>query len=156
MRSVEQWFGEYQRSHSHPSNKRLHWICVPAIVMSIIGALWSIPVPAALAEFSAWLNWATLVAGVAVVYYAVLSPPLAVGAAVVFIAMFAIVSVLEGLPWPLWATSLAIFIVAWIGQFVGHAIEGRKPSFMEDIQFLMIGPLWLLGFVYRRLGLRYS
>lgn len=156
MRTVDQWFAEYQRSHSHPSNKRLHWICVPLIVLTVVGALWSIPVPAVMAEQSPWLNWATLIAALAVVYYAVLSPALAVGAAVIFVAMFAIVSWLDSLPWPLWATCLVVFIVAWIGQFIGHAIEGRKPSFMEDIQFLMIGPLWLLGFVYRAVGIRYS
>ena len=56
---------------------------------------------------------------------------------------------------PLWQVCLAIFVVAWIGQFVGHAVEGRRPSFFKDVQFLLIGPLWILAFVYRRLGLSY-
>ena len=59
------------------------------------------------------------------------------------------------LPWPLWLTSLTIFVVAWIGQFIGHAIEGRRPSFFKDLQFLLIGPLWLLAAAYRRIGLSY-
>jgi uncharacterized membrane protein YGL010W len=48
-----------------------------------------------------------------------------------------------------------VFAVAWIGQFVGHGIEGRKPSFLEDVKFLLIGPAWLLGDLYRRLGIAY-
>jgi uncharacterized membrane protein YGL010W len=55
----------------------------------------------------------------------------------------------------LWVTSLVIFVAAWIGQFIGHAIEGKRPSFFKDLQFLLIGPLWLLAAAYRRLGLRY-
>ena len=56
----------------------------------------------------------------------------------------------------LWAICLGIFVVAWIFQFIGHKIEGKKPSFFKDLQFLMIGPAWLLGFVYRKIGLKYS
>ena len=53
-----------------------------------------------------------------------------------------------------WRLSLAIFIVAWIGQFIGHKIEGKKPSFFEDLQFLLIGPAWLLSFIYNKLGIK--
>ena len=59
------------------------------------------------------------------------------------------------LSYPLWETSLIIFIVSWIGQFIGHKIEGKKPSFFQDIQFLLIGPLWLLSFVYNKIGIKY-
>ena len=56
---------------------------------------------------------------------------------------------------PLWQTALVVFVLAWIGQFIGHSIEGKKPSFFQDVQFLLIGPIWLLGFVYRKLGIPY-
>jgi uncharacterized membrane protein YGL010W len=69
--------------------------------------------------------------------------------------MFGVTQWLAALPWPLWLTSLAIFVVAWIGQFIGHHIEGKRPSFFKDVQFLMIGPLWLMAAAYRRAGLRY-
>jgi uncharacterized membrane protein YGL010W len=55
----------------------------------------------------------------------------------------------------LWLTSVTIFAVAWIGQFIGHAIEGKRPSFLEDLQFLLIGPLWLLAAAYRKIGVSY-
>lgn len=156
MRTVTQWLDEYGDSHRNAVNKRLHWTCVPAIVISVIGMLWSLPDPAAFGSVSPWLNWATIAAALSLVYYFVLSPPLAVGSALVFAAMFAIVIALERLPWPLWWTCAAIFVVAWVGQFIGHAVEGKRPSFFKDLQFLLIGPLWLLAFVYRGLGLRYQ
>ena len=155
MRSVAEWLGEYGESHVDPTNKLLHWVCVPLIVLALMGMVWSIPVPAVFAEVSPWLNWATLSAVLALVYYASLSARLAVGIAIAFAVMFAILNALAELPWPLWATSLAIFVAAWVGQFIGHAIEHKRPSFFKDVQFLLIGPLWLLAALYRRLGITY-
>ena len=62
MRSAEQWLAEYGSSHRNPTTERLHWICVPVIVMTVLGLLWALPVPAALAQVSPWLNWGTLAA----------------------------------------------------------------------------------------------
>ena len=155
MRTVEQWFGEYGESHTHPRNELLHFICVPAIVMTVIGFLWSIPVPRAFAAVSPWLNWGTVSVALAVVYYFTLSVPLGIGAALGLAALLGVVSWLDTLTWPLWQTCVVVFVVAWIGQFIGHAIEGKRPSFFKDVQFLMIGPLWLLGHVYRRFGIDY-
>ena len=155
MRGVSEWLGEYGASHQNPTNKLLHWICVPPIVLAVMGFLWSVPVPAALAALSPWLNWATLAAAAAVVYYLALSPALAAGIALAFLVLLGLTQWLTGLPWPLWLTSLAIFLIAWTGQFAGHAIEGKRPSFFKDLQFLLIGPLWLLAAAYRRLRLPY-
>lgn len=155
MKSVADWFTEYGESHAHSTNKLLHWICVPLIVLSIMGFFWSIPTPTALSSISPWLNLATLIALLAVVYYVVLSPTLAIGISIAFVALFAILQALDTLPWPLWLSSLVIFVAAWIGQFIGHAIEGKRPSFLKDLQFLMIGPLWLVASLYQRFRIRY-
>jgi uncharacterized membrane protein YGL010W len=155
MRSVSDWLGEYGGSHQNPVNKLLHWICVPPIVLAVLGLLWSTPVPVVFADVSPWLNWATLAAAAALIYYLVLSPALAAGVLIAFIALLLITQRLAHLPWPLWLTSLVIFVVAWIGQFVGHAVEGKRPSFFKDLQFLLIGPLWLLAAAYRRLSVPY-
>jgi uncharacterized membrane protein YGL010W len=155
MRTVEQWFGEYGESHSNPRNEWLHIICVPPIVMSVIGFIWSIPVPAAFTEISPWFNWATLAIALAAVYYFTLSFALGFGAAIALVAMAFLVSWLDTFAWPLWLTCLLIFAIGWVGQFIGHAIEGKRPSFFKDLQFLLIGPLWLLGHLYRRLGISY-
>lgn len=155
MRSANDWLDEYGESHSHPVNEVLHSICVPLIVLSLMGLLWSLPVPRALEPVSPWLNWATLTVLAALAYYCALSLRLAVGVACAFGLMFLALSALMRLPWPLWATSLALFAAAWVGQFIGHAVEGRKPSFFKDVQFLLIGPLWLVMRLFGRWHLKY-
>jgi uncharacterized membrane protein YGL010W len=155
MRTVGEWMTEYGESHRHPVNERLHCICVPLIVLSVLGLLWSLPVPDAFARISPWLNYATLVALGTVAYYFRLSARLAIAAALALAAMLATLSATTSAPWPLWKISLAVFAAGWSGQFIGHAIEGRRPSFFKDLQFLLIGPLWLVTNLFRRLRLRY-
>lgn len=155
MRTVEQWLQEYGESHRNTTNKTLHWICVPIIVVSLIGLLWSLPAPSAWRDVSPLLNWGSVFLFASVLYYLVMSWSLALGMAVfVGIVMLSIVG-LQNLPWPLWSVCITLFAVAWVGQFIGHHYEGRRPSFFKDIQFLMIGPLWLLSFVYRKLRIPY-
>lgn len=155
MRTVNEWLDEYAASHQNPTNKVLHWICVPPIVLAVLGLVWALPVPGAFSDVSVWINWATLLVVATVVYYFILSPSLATGLLLVLVVLLLVTERLTRLPWPLWITSLTVFVVAWIGQFVGHAIEGRRPSFFKDVQFLLIGPLWLLAALYRKLGVPY-
>ena len=155
MKSVDQWLDEYGESHQNSANKTLHWICVPIIVVSLIGLLWSLPTPASWREISPLLNWGSLFLASSVLYYMMISVSLALGMALfVVLVMLSIVG-LQNLPWPLWSVCVALFVLAWIGQFIGHHYEGKRPSFFKDIQFLMIGPLWLLSFVYRKLRIPY-
>ena len=155
MRTVNDWLSEYGVSHQNPTNKLLHWICVPLIMLTVFGLLWSLPVLPLFSDISPWLNWATITAAGLLLYYLVISPALAAGVLIAFLLLLLVTQWLSTLPWPLWLVSLTIFVVAWIGQFVGHAIEGKRPSFFKDVQFLLIGPLWLLAAAYRRLGLGY-
>jgi uncharacterized membrane protein YGL010W len=154
MQGAAYWLDEYSASHRNPINKTLHWICVPLIVWSLIGVLWSLPAPGrAQLEYA---NWASYAVAAAILYYAALSMPLALGILPVLAAMLFSVDALDQLArTPLWAVSAAVFVLAWIGQFIGHAIEGTRPSFFKDLQFLLIGPLWLLAALYRRAGIRY-
>lgn len=151
MKTADQWFDLYGESHRNPLNKGIHWVCIPLIVISLLGLLISIPLPLG----AAWLDPALLLLALGLGFYCLISLRLAAGMLVVSTAMYLAALALGSLPFPLWASSLAIFVLAWIGQFIGHVIEGKKPSFFQDLQFLLIGPLWLLGFVYRRLGLSY-
>lgn len=146
MKTMRQWLDEYGESHRHPTNKVIHWVCVPAILFCVLGILWLLPVPQVAMPLGPWINWATLVTALAVIYYLVLAPGLALGMAVVTFAMLAIVHRLEqAVSFPLWLLFTGVFVAAWIGQFIGHEIEGRKPSFFKDLQFLLIGPAWLLA-----------
>lgn len=155
MRPADDWFNDYGASHQNPTNKAIHWICVPFILLTVLGMLWAAPVPAAMASVSPWLNWATVVMVLSLIYYFALSPSLGAGMSIV-LALFAyILHTLAAAGLPMMTASVSVFVLAWIGQFIGHHIEGKKPSFFKDIQFLMIGPIWLLGFIYRRMGVTY-
>ncbi len=155
VKSVDSWLEEYGESHQNPVNKAIHWVCVPLIALSLVGVLWDLPVPRAFVEISPVMNWGMLFLMASIVYYFILSPRLAAGMVIVLAGFVLALWWLDTLPIALWQISVAIFVAAWIGQFIGHAIEGQKPSFFKDLQFLMIGPLWLLSFVYRRLGIRF-
>lgn len=155
MKTVDQWLAEYGESHQHPRNKLLHWICVPVIVVSLVGLLASLPVPPVFAAVAPRLHWGTLLLALGVLYYFILSWSLAWGMVAFVLAVQLAVTGLERLPGALWVVCAALFVVAWIGQFVGHHLEGKRPSFFKDVQFLMIGPLWLLASIYRRLRIPY-
>ena len=156
MRGVAQWLDDYGECHRNHANKALHWICVPVIVWCVLGLLWSLPIPREVLAMSPAANWGTLAVLAAILYYSLLSIPLALGALPVLLAMLWSIDLLKPTsPVPLWSICVVLFIIAWIGQFIGHAIEGRRPSFFKDVQFLMIGPLWLLADLYRRWGIRY-
>ena len=155
MRTVQSWLDEYSESHRNPVNKQIHWVCVPLIMLSVLGMLWTVPTPGFFASVSPYLNWATLLILLSIIYYFMLSVRLAAGMLLVSFAMCLVLGVLARLPWPLLWTSVAIFVGAWIGQFIGHKIEGRKPSFFKDLQFLIIGPVWLLADAYKKLGFAY-
>ena len=151
MKNVDAWLDHYGESHQNKTNKIIHWVCIPFIMFSVLGLLASIPV-----RFGApWLHLGTAAAVLGTAYYFALSPRLAVGMLTVSAIMLGLLEGLAVLGPPLWASALGIFVAAWVVQFIGHEIEGKKPSFFEDVQFLMIGPLWLLAALYRRVGLSY-
>lgn len=146
MKTLDQWMDEYGASHRNATNKLLHWICVPLIAWSLAAALKTIP----------WtygdLNAASVVGMLTLAYYFRLSWRLALGMTVIFASAYRTIVDLHaalgiGLLW----LAIAVFVAAWIGQFIGHHVEKQRPSFFKDLQFLLIGPLWLLDAVYRRL-----
>jgi len=156
MAQLQALLDEYSESHQNPTNKLIHWLCVPSIVWSVIALLWVIPFPAAVGIGGYPLNWAVVVLMLAQIYYFKKSLSLGAGLLLVNLVLLWLVHwVAENVAFPLWKIGLAVFVIAWIIQFVGHEIEGKKPSFFKDVQFLLIGPAWLLSFVYRKLGLAY-
>jgi uncharacterized membrane protein YGL010W len=154
-RNIHEWLEAYGESHQNPTNKLIHWVCVPGIFLTIAGLLWAIPTPAFMAEIP-FLNWATICLAFVLLFYLRLSALLALGMAVFSFACVAFVAWYEQSgPAGLALTCTIFFVVFWILQFVGHKIEGKKPSFFEDLQFLLIGPAWVIGFAYRKLGIQF-
>jgi uncharacterized membrane protein YGL010W len=156
MRTADQWLDDYGDSHRNHTNKALHWICVPVIAWCVLGLLWSLPVPAGMRALHPAANWGSIAVLAALLYYSVLSLRLMLGVLPLLLTfLWSIDQVDRWQAVPLWSICVLLFVLAWIGQFVGHAIEGKRPSFFKDLQFLMIGPLWLLADVYRRAGIRF-
>lgn len=150
-RPIDRWLQSYSGDHVDPTNQLIHLVCVPAILWTVTAGLWIIPVPSALARPGAWMG---MVMFLVLAWYWRLSRPLAMGMLVAFVAFGFLNHALwlrigsANLGW----LALAVFVAAWIGQFIGHKFEGRKPSFFTDLTYLLIGPLWTLDKLYRKLG----
>ena len=142
QRPIDRLLAYYSESHLHPLNEAIHCICVPAIVFALLGMVWSLH------------PWAAVLVSLAsLAYYLWLSRPFALGMLLMSLAMLWGLSAIP--PEQLFVLALAVFVLGWIGQFVGHKIEGKNPSFFDDLRYLLIGPLFVLAVLYRRLGVVY-
>jgi len=156
VRSLSEFLAAYGESHQNPLNQWVHIVCVPAILISTLGLLWLVPVGQwlGLAETTAfWVNGATIVAALSGLVYLKLSVGVLVLMAGWFaVSLWAILAVLEA-GWSLLWTSLVVWLVAWAVQVYGHKVEGKKPSFVEDLVFLLIGPIFVSIEFAAKLGL---
>ena len=141
-RTIDTLLAKYSESHLNPTNELIHFVCVPVIVFTLLGLLWALHPLVALAAAVA-----------SMAYYFRLSKPFAVGMLLMAAVMLFILAALP--QQTILPLSVTIFVLAWIGQFIGHKIEGKKPSFFDDLRFLLIGPLFVLSFLYRRLHVAY-
>ena len=149
IKDIHQWISSYGESHQNPTNKKIHWICVPLIMFTLLGVL-------SLVKFYN-MNLAYGLIFFALIFYLRLSIPISVGMFLISAIQLSLIYYLEQIlliPTLLYIY-VVVFIIAWIGQFVGHKIEGKKPSFFKDLQFLLIGPAWLLSFIYKKIGIKY-
>jgi uncharacterized membrane protein YGL010W len=140
-RRVDQLLAHYEESHRHPTNEVIHFVAIPLIMFSLLGLLFAL---------HPWVAYGFVLASLA--YYARLN--------LVFLLTMAALSAValagvHALGEHVLATSLVIFVGAWIAQFIGHRIEGRKPSFFEDLQYLFVGPIFVLSKLFLKLGIRW-
>lgn len=140
-RRVDALLAHYGDSHRQPTNEAIHCVAIPLIMLSLLGLLWAI---------HPWLAYA-LVAG-SLVYYARLSAVFLVAMAVISVIGLVLVRAMGE---HVLVISAVIFVLAWIAQFVGHKLEGKKPSFFEDLQYLLVGPMFVLSLAFRKLGVRW-
>ena len=165
MKTMRGWLDAYGVNHQNSTNELIHWFCVPIIFFSVIGLLASIPHDILLNLFGGisvglepYVHFGTIVIILALVFYIRLSISMAIG--ILVWCLFCLwgnaqLEMIEPFGLVLWQVSLILFALGWIGQFIGHKIEGAKPSFLEDIQFLLIGPAWLMGFIYKKIGIKF-
>jgi hypothetical protein len=154
MSSADHWLRQYGEDRPQASLTVLDWLCVPVIVTGLIGLLWSLPVPRSLG-MTGVLNWGTLFLMATIVYYFIVSMALAVGSLPFVALVVVVVAWLDRFAAPLWFISALAFAIAWTVQVLAYRLEGRKLRMIHDLQYLMIGPLWLLARIYRRFGIPY-
>ena len=153
MRTMQDWLDSYSSDHQNPTNRLFHWFCVPPIVWSVIALLWAIPVPATLFRPG---TVAVAVMVLAFYWYWKHSHRLAIALLIAFALLGLITNLLYyrlgagSLCW----LAIGVFVVAWIGQFIGHQFEGRRPSFLTDLSYLLIGPAWLMAKLLHGLGFK--
>ena len=153
MRTIEKLLAQYSESHKNKTNIIIHGIAVPSIFFVTFGLIWSIPVPDFIAMFG--ITWAHIVALPVLFYYFKLSGPIGAAMTLFTIACFGGVKLLVYLQISVWQFCLALFVVMWILQFIGHVIEGKKPSFFDDLRFLLVGPAWWWMHWLKRLNISY-
>jgi uncharacterized membrane protein YGL010W len=157
MRTIDKLLNEYGESHQNGTNKIIHWICIPLIMFSLVGVLWSIPFPKNI--LNGWITIGSVVIMLSMLYYIRLSIPLFVGflgiGGLLIVGNYFLFEYINHDYLKMFEISFIIFFLAWVGQFYGHKIEGKKPSFLKDLQFLLIGPAWLLHFIYKKIGINY-
>ncbi len=143
MRSLEELLEEYSKSHQNSINIAIHKIMVPLIMWSILGLMYNVPI----GPYS-FLNLSLCFTVGCLIYYFYLSLRSGLSMCLLSVIMLFSLYVMDHFySLPVLKISLLVFLLAWIFQFVGHKIEGKKPSFLEDILFLLIGPLWTISFL---------
>lgn len=157
MRKIDLLFAEYAESHRNSTNKFIHWICVPLIFWSILGFISLIPSKSIGFIYIGEISYVSF-AAIALVTFFYLRLSF-----IISLIMFILMVIMESFAYGInirfkenaWIVYLSVFVITWIFQFVGHKIEGKKPSFLKDLQFLLVGPIWLLSFILKKLGIRY-
>jgi uncharacterized membrane protein YGL010W len=153
-REVDRWLGNYSEDHRNPTNILIHWICVPLILWTVVALLWVVPVPALLGRAGLWAGVAMFAA---LAFYLRLSRALGLAMFVAFVVLGLITEALYRSlgSSALMSLAIGVFVVAWIAQFVGHKVEGKRPSFLTDLAYLLIGPAWIVAKIMRRLRIAY-
>ena len=151
MKDATWYLSKYGESHTHPTNVFIHKIFVPLIMFSVIGLLWAIPTPDILAEYPL-ANFGTLLIIVSLVFYITMGFKIFLGMVFIIAPILYGNVLLQNYEYQL-PLMIGIFVFSWIMQFIGHKIEGKKPSFLEDLLFLLVGPVWVFYPVYKKFGL---
>ncbi|MFC3120090.1 Mpo1 family 2-hydroxy fatty acid dioxygenase [Agaribacter flavus] len=153
MREVDRLIKHYGESHQNKTNVLIHAIAVPSIYFVTIGLIWSIPVPAFIAQFN--ITWAHILVVPTLMYYFKLSGAMGAAMTLLTIGVFVGLSALATVGINVLYFCLALFVAMWILQFVGHKIEGKKPSFFEDLRYLLVGLMWWWVHWFKRVNIQY-
>jgi uncharacterized membrane protein YGL010W len=155
MNDTDTWLERYGAHRSNLSSPGVYWLSTPLVVLGTIGLLWSLPVPDAFAEISPLLNWGSAFLMATTVYYFILSLALAIGLLPLVLAIAVFEMWLARSEFSLFRVSVGLFVAGLIGVWFGHRNKRSLLAVLEDLQTIMLGPVWLLSQLYRRLGIPY-
>ncbi|PAV47027.1 hypothetical protein CK486_15085 [Pseudomonas sp. HAR-UPW-AIA-41] len=151
MKTLVDHLSQYAEYHRDRRNIATHFVGIPLIVLAVAELL-SRP---GLEVAGLWLSPAALVAAAAAIFY--LRLDLRYGllmSALLLLSLWfgAALAVQSTAVWL--GAGVALFVIGWIIQFVGHYYEGRKPAFVDDLMGLVVGPLFVVAELGFMLGLR--
>lgn len=152
MRQIDKLLSQYGESHQNKTNILIHGIAVPSIFFVTIGLIYLIPVPDFIARFD--VTFAHILAIPMLMYYFKLSGPIGAAMTLLTLGVFGGINLLETMGISVLWFSVALFVAMWALQFVGHKVEGKKPSFFEDLRFLLVGPAWWWMHLLKRLNIQ--
>ena len=159
MKSAVEQLSTYKSVHLNRKNINSHFIGVPMIIWSIALLLASVSFEIESTFINNYLGieqvnftLAGIVPVIVLFYYLLLSLPLALFAFILFgPLMWSVHEVVTAEHHILIA--IGVFVIGWVIQFIGHHYEKAKPAFLDDINQLLIGPLFVIAEVYFLLGL---
>ena len=152
---ADEWADRYGALRTSGPTAANAWLGIPLVLMALLGMLWSIPMPDALSQPSAAINAATMWVMASFVYYCILSIRIALGSLLLLVVLMLPSAWLERAGLPIWPFASALFAPAFAWQLVETRRATGKLRIFANMQYLMLGPVWLLRAVYRRAGVPY-
>jgi hypothetical protein len=153
MKETDPWLSDYGEDHQALRFASIYWVAVLGLVFGTVGLLWSLPVPVQFEEISPALNWGSTFLMAAMVYYFIISMPLAIGMLPFMFGIAAVQIWLQESSWPQDRAGALLFATSLVGIYLGRLDSGGLKAVFRDIQAMMIAPVWLLSVLYRRLGI---
>lgn len=152
MKNIEEQLSSYKSVHFNKKNIQTHFVGVPIIVLSIVVLLSRFTWQISVGDYGLTVTPAFIAAIVAITYYFTLHTRLAVAMGLYFVVTLYVAALLAPLSYSL-ELAIALFVIGWIIQFIGHYFEKAKPAFVDDLSQFLIGPLFLMAEVFFALGL---
>lgn len=157
MATAQDLLNEYKESHQNETNQLIHNIFVPLIYLSALGILWDVKLGVSVG-FLGDLELNVAMIGTLGTFAYYLSKSFSIALGLLILSAFGLVGAYlleQNGTVSVWLVSLIVFVLSWIAQFVGHKIEGKKPSFFKDLEFFLVGPMWVTAKLYKKLGIKY-
>ncbi len=155
MSETDGWLDRYEKNHSNLSNPVVYWAAVPMVVVGTVGLLWYLPIPGEFAQISPLLNWGSAFLMAATIYYFIISLSLAIGMLPFILGLASLQLWLTASEYPALGVSTGLLVAGVVGLALGRRGKGIVLAVLQDLQLMMIGPVWLLSVIYRRFGIPY-